>query len=72
MGMTRELKINGMPRGLVGEVRLVDRNDFRFLCRNSLQRFVKVIRSFKDVVDADDPDSLTVFLKRHRLVAQDA
>jgi hypothetical protein len=72
MGMTRELKINGMPRGLVGEVRLVDRNDFRFLCRNSLQRFVKVIRSFKDVVDADDPDSLTVFLKRHWLVAQDA
>ena len=70
--MTRELKVDRMPRSLVCKIRLVDGNDFCFVCRNSLQRLVQVVRSFEDVVDADDPDSLTVFLKRHRLVAQDA
>ena len=65
------MKIDGILRDSIGEIRFMHRDDFGFVRRNPLKRFIEVIGMGDNVVQAHDPDALTTSFQRHCLIAQD-
>ena len=65
------MKIDGILRDSIGEIRFMHRDDFGFVWRNPLKRFIEVIGMGDNVVQAHDPDALTTSFQRHCLIAQD-
>jgi len=70
MGVPGYLKIDRMVGGPVREIGFMHSNNRGLGWRNSLQRFIQVVRVFKDIVYAHDPDALPISFQRHGFIAQ--